>query len=51
MTEQGSESSEPETQPVGDVLPVVYAELRRLAAAMAGPPSVGSRRRVDNFSI
>jgi RNA polymerase sigma factor (TIGR02999 family) len=40
VTEQGSESSEPETQPAADLLPVVYAELRRLAAAMAGrlPP-------------
>ena len=40
MAELGSDRAEPEMQPAADLLPVVYAELRRLAAAMAGrlPP-------------
>jgi RNA polymerase sigma factor (TIGR02999 family) len=40
MAEQGSESGEPGMQPAADLLPVVYAELRRLAGALAGrlPP-------------
>ena len=40
MAEQGSDRAGPEMQPAADLLPVVYAELRRLAAAMAGrlPP-------------
>jgi RNA polymerase sigma factor (TIGR02999 family) len=40
MADQGSESAEPGMQPAADLLPVVYAELRRLAGALAGrlPP-------------
>jgi RNA polymerase sigma factor (TIGR02999 family) len=40
MTDQGSERTEPELQPAAKLLPIVYAELRRLAATMAGrlPP-------------
>jgi RNA polymerase sigma factor (TIGR02999 family) len=40
MSEQGSAGSAPEMQPAAELLPVVYAELRRLAAALAGrlPP-------------
>ena len=40
MADQGSESAEPGMQPAADLLPVVYAELRRLAASLAGrlPP-------------
>ena len=40
VADQGSERSEGETQPASELLPVVYAELRRLAAALASrlPP-------------
>jgi RNA polymerase sigma factor (TIGR02999 family) len=40
VTEQGSDGSESGTQPAAELLPVVYAELRRLAAALSGrlPP-------------
>src|SRR5215510_1527798 len=40
MAEQGSDGSLPEMQPAAELLPAVYAELRRLAAALAGrlPP-------------
>jgi RNA polymerase sigma factor (TIGR02999 family) len=40
MTDQGSAGSAPEMQPAAELLPLVYAELRRLAAALAGrlPP-------------
>ena len=40
MTDQGSAGSAPEMQPAVELLPLVYAELRRLAAALAGrlPP-------------
>ena len=40
MTDQGSTGSAPEMQPAAELLPLVYAELRRLAAALAGrlPP-------------
>ena len=40
MADQGSEGSELEMQPAAELLPVVYAELRRLAVAMSGrlPP-------------
>ena len=40
MAEQGSDGSEREKQPAADLLPVVYEELRRLAAALSGqlPP-------------
>jgi RNA polymerase sigma factor (TIGR02999 family) len=40
MAGQGSDIDEPERQPAAELLPVVYAELRRLAAALAGrlPP-------------
>jgi RNA polymerase sigma factor (TIGR02999 family) len=40
MAEQGSDMSEEEMQPAAALLPVVYTELRRLAAALAGrlPP-------------
>ena len=40
MTERGSDKSEPELQPATDLLPVVYEELRRLAAALTSrlPP-------------
>ena len=40
MDESASDRSEPEMQPAAELLPVVYAELRRLAATMAGrlPP-------------
>jgi RNA polymerase sigma factor (TIGR02999 family) len=35
MAEQGVDRSEPEMQPAAELMPVVYAELRRLAAALA----------------
>jgi RNA polymerase sigma factor (TIGR02999 family) len=40
MAEPGSDRSELAMQPAAELLPVVYAELRRLAAALAGrlPP-------------
>jgi RNA polymerase sigma factor (TIGR02999 family) len=40
MADQGSDRAEPEIQPAAELLPVVYAELRRLAAALTGrlPP-------------
>src|SRR3954471_24854298 len=40
MGNLGNDRSEPAMQPAAELLPVVYAELRRLAAAMAGalPP-------------
>jgi RNA polymerase sigma factor (TIGR02999 family) len=40
MAEQESDGPGSETQPAAELLPVVYAELRRLAAALAGrlPP-------------
>ena len=40
MADQGSEGSELENLPAAELLPVVYAELRRLAVAMSGrlPP-------------
>ena len=40
MTDQGSADSAPEMQPAAELLPLVYAELRRLAAVLAGrlPP-------------
>src|SRR5262245_11386375 len=40
MSDQGRDRSEPERQPAVELLPVVYAELRRLAAVLAGrlPP-------------
>src|SRR5262245_53716013 len=40
MPDQGSDRSDPEMQPAAELLPVVYAELRRLAAALASrlPP-------------
>jgi len=40
MAEQGSNESAPEMQPAAELLPVVYAELRRLAVALSGrlPP-------------
>jgi RNA polymerase sigma factor (TIGR02999 family) len=40
MAELGNDPSEPAVQPAAELLPVVYAELRRLAAALAGrlPP-------------
>src|SRR6188472_3018576 len=40
MTDQGSGGTEREMRPAEEILPAVYAELRRLAAAMAGrlPP-------------
>jgi RNA polymerase sigma factor (TIGR02999 family) len=40
MAEQGSEGPAPERQPAAELLPVVYAELRRLAVALSGrlPP-------------
>ena len=40
MADHGSEGAGPEMQPAAELLPVVYAELRRLAAALAGrlPP-------------
>jgi RNA polymerase sigma factor (TIGR02999 family) len=40
MTEQGSDGVAPEMQPAAELLPVVYEELRRLAAGLAGrqPP-------------
>jgi RNA polymerase sigma factor (TIGR02999 family) len=40
MADQGSDRSEKEMQPAAELLPVVYEELRRLAAALAGrlPP-------------
>jgi RNA polymerase sigma factor (TIGR02999 family) len=40
MTEQASDGSEQEMQSAAELLPVVYAELRRLAAELAGrlPP-------------
>jgi RNA polymerase sigma factor (TIGR02999 family) len=40
MADDGSENSGPEMQPAAELMPVVYAELRRLAAALAGrlPP-------------
>jgi RNA polymerase sigma factor (TIGR02999 family) len=40
LDDQGSDSTELAMQPAAELLPVVYAELRRLAAAMAGrlPP-------------
>jgi RNA polymerase sigma factor (TIGR02999 family) len=40
MADQVSENAELEMQPAAELLPVVYAELRRLAAALAGrlPP-------------
>ena len=40
MTDPGSAGPAPEMQPAAELLPVVYAELRHLAAALAGrlPP-------------
>ena len=40
MTDQGSAGSAPEMQPAAELLPLVYAELRRLAGALSGrlPP-------------
>ena len=40
MADQGSEKSAPGGRPAAELLPAVYAELRRLAAALAGrlPP-------------
>jgi RNA polymerase sigma factor (TIGR02999 family) len=40
MTERESDGPAPETQPAAELLPVVYAELRRLAVALSGrlPP-------------
>src|SRR5438552_11905654 len=40
MAQQGTGGSEPEMQPAAELLPVVYAELRRLAVALSGklPP-------------
>ena len=40
MADQGSAGAAPEMQPAAELLPVVYAELRRLAGALAGrlPP-------------
>jgi hypothetical protein len=40
MADQGTDRPEPETQPAAELLPAVYAELRRLAAALSGrlPP-------------
>jgi RNA polymerase sigma factor (TIGR02999 family) len=40
VADQESAPAEPEMQPAAELLPVVYAELRRLAAALAGrlPP-------------
>jgi RNA polymerase sigma factor (TIGR02999 family) len=40
MADQGSDGAEREMQPAADLLPVVYAELRRLAGALTGrlPP-------------
>ena len=40
MADQGSDGAEPEVQAAAELLPVVYAELRRLAAALTGrlPP-------------
>src|SRR5215471_9037556 len=40
MAEPGTSGPGPEMQPAAELLPVVYAELRRLAAALAGrlPP-------------
>ena len=40
MADQGSAGPAPETQPAAELLPLVYAELRRLAAVLAGrlPP-------------
>ena len=40
MDESASDRSEPEMQPAAELLPVVYAELRRLAVALSGrlPP-------------
>ena len=40
MTDEGSAGSAPEMQPASELLPLLYAELRRLAAALAGrlPP-------------
>ena len=40
MADQGSEKSAPGARPAAELLPAVYAELRRLAAALAGrlPP-------------
>ena len=40
MADQRCDRAEPEMQPAAELLPVVYAELRRLAAALAGrlPP-------------
>jgi RNA polymerase sigma factor (TIGR02999 family) len=40
MADQGSDRAEPGMQPAAELVPVVYAELRRLAATMAGrlPP-------------
>jgi RNA polymerase sigma factor (TIGR02999 family) len=40
MADQASDMAEPEMLPAAELLPIVYAELRRLAAALAGrlPP-------------
>lgn len=40
MDESASDRSEPEMQSAAELLPVVYAELRRLAVALSGrlPP-------------
>src|SRR5262249_34965438 len=40
MADQGSAGAAPEMQPAAELLPLVYAELRRLAAVLAGrlPP-------------
>jgi RNA polymerase sigma factor (TIGR02999 family) len=40
MAEQGSEGPAPEMQPAAELLPIVYAELHRLAVALSGrlPP-------------
>jgi RNA polymerase sigma factor (TIGR02999 family) len=40
MADRGSDETDPELQPAAELLPAVYAELRRLAATLAGrlPP-------------